>query len=416
MTIDDQHQTPPSEDLRDIRERLTEARAVLAQRGWSQGSEARDAHGAPCHPGWLGARSWSVTGAIYRASGFDGTPEKRRRYEQAASRLTHTVAQPITRWNDAGGRTRADVLAAFDAAIFGIRVDGQAPREWTKEQTMKVKAVMQTRNLAWVGPEDSIAAAIEIMSRSGARDLPVVQHRRVVGVLGERDLLRHRAQADEERDSDPVATIMSTPAEVVDPEVEVAAAAALMLEKDVSCLPVVDNGELVGLVTPADLLSLRAAAVAAGTPAGSTSREPRVEVAMHRDPFSLPPNAPLVEGIGIMVDQGVRHVPVVDEDRKVVGILSDRDVRTAIGDPLEALHGDLPEVEDLKISGVMTLDVKTVRETAPLSEAAQHFIDEPIGALPVVDADERLVGMVSYADVIWALEEMASPGHSPKPA
>ena len=286
---------------------------------------------------------------------------------------------------------------------------------------MRVKDVMRTRRLAWVGPDDSIAAAIEIMSRASLRDLPVVQHRRVVGVVGERDLLRHRAQAHGERDEDAVASIMSTPAEVVEPEIDVDVAVALMLEKDVSCLPVVENDELIGLITPADLLALPAPAAESPSTTWTTTRwspqqEPRVEVAMHRDPLTLPPSAPLVEGIGIMVDRGIRHVPVVNDEGHVVGILSDRDVRTAIGDPLEALHGDLPGVEELKISGVMTLDVKTVRDTAPLSEAAQHFIDEPIGALPVVDADERLVGMVSYADVIWALEELSSPGHAAKPA
>jgi CBS domain-containing protein len=53
----------------------------------------------------------------------------------------------------------------------------------------------------------------------------------------------------------------------------------------------------------------------------------------------------------------------------------------------------------------MTTHVSTVHEAASLAEAARHFIDERIGALPVVDGEERLVGILSYVDVIRALQE-----------
>jgi acetoin utilization protein AcuB len=112
-----------------------------------------------------------------------------------------------------------------------------------------------------------------------------------------------------------------------------------------------------------------------------------------------------------MVDRDVRHVLVVDEGRHVVGIVSDRDVRTAIGDPLEALRQELTELEELKVGGVMTTDVITVREDARLSDVARQFVDERVGALPVVDSKERLVGLVSYVDVIRAL---LSPGAEPR--
>jgi CBS domain-containing protein len=51
----------------------------------------------------------------------------------------------------------------------------------------------------------------------------------------------------------------------------------------------------------------------------------------------------------------------------------------------------------------MTTDVITVRDDANLSEVARQFVDERVGALPVVDAQKKLVGLVSYVDVIRAL-------------
>jgi CBS domain-containing protein len=266
---------------------------------------------------------------------------------------------------------------------------------------VRIKNVMKTRNLVSVRPEDDLAMAMEIMRWAGARHLPVVSRHQVVGVLTERDFLRYRAETGGNGEGASVRRFMSTPPEVIGPEDDLVRAAAVMVARGVSCLPVVEDGELVGMLTATDLVGLPIAAAAAAQP----SAEPRVEVAMRRDPASVTPLAPLLEAVGIMVDQGVRHIPVIDDDRRVVGIISDRDVRTAIGDPLEALHGDLPELEELRVAGVMTTNVTTVPESASLAEAAHHFIDERIGALPVVDAQQRLIGIVSYVDVIRALQE-----------
>src|SRR5205814_7900057 len=121
-----------------------------------------------------------------------------------------------------------------------------------------------------------------------------------------------------------------------------------------------------------------------------------VAVAMKANPPIVASWAPLLEAVGLMVDRDVRHVPVVDSAGRVVGIVSDRDVRTAIGDPIEALRQELTELEELKVSGVMTTDVITVREDRHLSDVARQFVDERVGAIPVVDARDRLVGIVTY--------------------
>jgi CBS domain-containing protein len=264
---------------------------------------------------------------------------------------------------------------------------------------MQVKELMRTRNLVSVRPDDDLAVAAQIMRWAGVRHLPVLEGTEVVGVLTEHDLLRHRAEAGGQKEGDLVRTFMNRPAEVITPDDDVAAACGLLVARKIGCLPVVEGGKLVGIVTTTDLLGSQLAASLSPSPATAT----RVDLAMKRDPATVPPYAPLLEAVGIMVDRDVRHVLVVDENRHVVGIVSDRDVRTAIGDPLEALRQELTELEELKVAGVMTTDVITVREDARLSDVARQFVDERVGALPVVDSKERLVGLVSYVDVIRAL-------------
>jgi acetoin utilization protein AcuB len=197
-----------------------------------------------------------------------------------------------------------------------------------------------------------------------------------------------------------VAGVMSRPPEVVGPEDEVAAACAQMVARKIGCLPVVDEtGALVGIVTKSDLLGRQMTTELAG----ATPSAARVSLAMRRDPASVPVRAPLLEAVAIMVDRDVRHVVVTDDERHVLGIVSDRDVRTAIGDPLEALHQELTEVDEMKVADVMTTDVVTVPERKPLEEVARLFMDGRIGAVPVVDDGRRLVGIVSYVDVLRAL-------------
>jgi acetoin utilization protein AcuB len=265
---------------------------------------------------------------------------------------------------------------------------------------VQIKDLMRTRNLVSVRPDDDLAVAAQIMRWAGVRHLPVLEGTEVVGVLTERDLLRHRAEAGSRDDAELlVRTFMTRPPETIGPDEDVAAACAMMVARRIGCLPVVDGGKLVGIVTTTDLLGSQLAARLAPSPATIT----RVEVAMKREPPTVAAYAPLLEAVGIMVDRDVRHVVVIDEHQRVVGIVTDRDVRTAIGDPLEALRQELTELEELKVAGVMTTDVLTVRDDARLSDVARQFVDERVGALPVVDARGRLVGIVSYVDVIRAL-------------
>jgi CBS domain-containing protein len=259
-----------------------------------------------------------------------------------------------------------------------------------------IKELMRTRNLVSVRPEDELSVAAQIMRWAGVRHLPVVENEQVIGVLTARDLLRHRAEGGGEG---PVRTFMTSHPELIGPDEDVAAACALMVARKIGCLPVVEGGKLVGIVTTSDILGSQISARPAAPPAALTC----VAVAMKCDPATVAPYAPLMEAVGIMVDRDVRHVPVVDAAGRVVGIVSDRDVRTAIGDPIEALHQELTELDELQVRGVMTTDVITVREDRHLSDVARQFVDERVGAIPVVDARDRLVGIVTYVDVIRAL-------------
>jgi CBS domain-containing protein len=109
----------------------------------------------------------------------------------------------------------------------------------------------------------------------------------------------------------------------------------------------------------------------------------------------------LLDAAARMADRNVRHLPVIDGERRVVGMLSDRDVRTLVGDASRPLRPDDAKVRlrSLRVNDAMTRDAFVVRQNAPFAEVAKVFTDQRVGAVPVVDEADRLVGIISYVDV-----------------
>jgi CBS domain-containing protein len=118
-------------------------------------------------------------------------------------------------------------------------------------------------------------------------------------------------------------------------------------------------------------------------------------------PATAASDDPLLDAAARMADRNVRHLPVVDGERHVVGMLSDRDVRTLVGDasrPLRPADG-VVRLRSLRVADAMTRDAFVVHEDTPFAEVVKVFTDQRVGAVPVVDGAERLVGIISYVDV-----------------
>ena len=112
--------------------------------------------------------------------------------------------------------------------------------------------------------------------------------------------------------------------------------------------------------------------------------------------------AGLATAANLMRTRRLRHLPVLDGARRLVGILTDRDLRRTLLDP--ALHqapGHLPGViERIKVREVMTLGALTVNVEMEVREAARLMHERDIGALPVVALQGRIVGMLTATDIM----------------
>jgi CBS domain-containing protein len=113
-----------------------------------------------------------------------------------------------------------------------------------------------------------------------------------------------------------------------------------------------------------------------------------------------------------MVQGGFRHLPVVDADQRLVGMLSERDLRARLGTEVERFPDAASDLLSEPVEATMRPDPITISSDAALRDALEIFADERIGALPVVEGS-RLVGIVSYVDLLGYLRREAPRSEEP---
>lgn len=119
------------------------------------------------------------------------------------------------------------------------------------------------------------------------------------------------------------------------------------------------------------------------------------------------PDAKLLDACLLLRSTGFRHLPVVSGDQ-LVGIVSDRDVERASPTMLTNVS---PEeynriFESTPVSKVMTPDPITVTPETPIKNAVGMMVERKIGALPVVEADKKLAGLITSTDLLSLLDSL----------
>jgi acetoin utilization protein AcuB len=121
---------------------------------------------------------------------------------------------------------------------------------------------------------------------------------------------------------------------------------------------------------------------------------------MTANPIVGRPEMPVTEAQAVMQEKGIRHLPILDADERLVGLVTQRTL-------MHALPPDLSEfgpfvvnyiLAKLQAHNVMVRDVITIDPDTTIEEAARIMADKKIGCLPVVD-DDALVGIITDSDL-----------------
>ena len=253
--------------------------------------------------------------------------------------------------------------------------------------------------------------AINIMVRNKLTGLPVVRASdgKLMGIVSRRDIFR-------KFDEDQLSLIMKKGCITITPDTTVEEAARIFSTQRIHRLPVVEDGKLVGIVTPTDLLAL---VKDMKTPLLAEDVIRTTCVTSYED-------EPLSYTVPSMRISDSAANPVLDAQGNLVGIITDRDLFSdqvkdpealkALGisdvDNLAGYRNVLPLFysvtdkhlsEDKKVKDFMVKNPLTVFKKTNLSEVARVMIANDFGQIPVHGTKDELVGMIYDVDVLCAL-------------
>ena len=124
---------------------------------------------------------------------------------------------------------------------------------------MTIAAVLRSKGsgVETIAAEAKVHDAVQLLGEKRIGALPVVEGSRITGIMSERDVIYCLRDHGAEVLDWPVSRVMSSPAITADPETEVLAALALMTQRRIRHLPVVESGEIRGIVSIGDLVKHR---------------------------------------------------------------------------------------------------------------------------------------------------------------
>lgn len=125
---------------------------------------------------------------------------------------------------------------------------------------------------------------------------------------------------------------------------------------------------------------------------------------MRTDLITVPPEMPLAEARELIDDKGIEHLLVVDGDGKLVGVVSDRDIRQNWASTATTLssHELNYLLSQVTMETIMHKRIVTITPDTTIERAAMIIQEKRIGSLPVKDGDE-LVGIITRTDVLRVL-------------
>lgn len=123
---------------------------------------------------------------------------------------------------------------------------------------------------------------------------------------------------------------------------------------------------------------------------------------MTESPRTIRQTDTILEALDVLQSMQIRHLPVVDEEGELVGMLSDRDLGSRTSMFVEGADAEQAAVPlgSRRVSELMSSSVVSVSVGTDLSAVIEAMLEQHVGAVPVVDADGAVIGIISYVDVL----------------
>jgi CBS domain-containing protein len=253
---------------------------------------------------------------------------------------------------------------------------------------------------------------LKILKRTGISGVPVVKNKKIVGIITRKDLLRKPEETQ-------LGLLMTAKPISIAPDADIRLAAHLLVEHRIRRLPVVEDGHLLGLLSVSDLIHAIA----------QMKIKDEIKDTYTSNTFALWEETPLPVVGRVMEISGVDAIPILDEENKLQGIISERDLirnsiiedSVGVSDFSNGTDDDEWTWESIRdnhtisfgISRVqlpnrpvklaMVKNVVAVPHNAEVSECALKMRRARVDQLPVINGDKQLVAMLYDRELIKAL-------------
>ncbi|MEM3421112.1 MAG: CBS domain-containing protein [Candidatus Hadarchaeum sp.] len=256
---------------------------------------------------------------------------------------------------------------------------------------MRVSQIMSSPVIA-LDKDRSLADAIDCMRRKQISRIVAVDNDRVAGILTEKDIVRELGSLHAYRLPPSrlhISSVMTSDPISVAPEVTAKRAAELMLDHDISGLPVLEGGKLVGIVTKMDFAKVC-----------MDYDDVYVGQVMQASPITVSPGDRVIHARKLLLEEEILALPVV-ENRVLIGIVTTRDVAMKLAAFQEVVPDKYKSerIRNLLVGDIMTQPPTTARTDTKLPESAKLMLEKRFSALPVLNLDGELVGLLTKTEL-----------------
>ena len=375
------------------------------------------------------------------------------------SPISSTICRPADRDNLPHVQWEADDISNNRFRLIDLIDDMLAGKDVFFQLVRTVKDIMPN-NVKTLTLDDNVGKALQFMKQSGIRhvcvvDIPIGEEKKpyFVGVVSERDIFRqippntenaNGAKTNPKVQRQLLGQIVTRKPKTVSPETSIPNMLSVMLDNHVDMVPVLDGEDLVSVITTADIMKLivrfetiyRLSSKPKETgrsldknrsvdrPSGSEDNVTSLLTIVLQAVKDMMTEQLIclgtADGLSVVMESmkkgKFRHVPIVDEEGSMVGIVSDRDVLHYLpfvggqrlpgtGEFRSSLfHVNMRDPSlSLPISSIMTRSVTHIRPDCNFYDAVKMLQELKISCLPVVDKDKKLQGIVTVTDVMRAL-------------
>src|SRR2546422_173308 len=287
-----------------------------------------------------------------------------------------------------GVHTDGAVLFLY-ACLLSLSPPGRFFMKRNKVQDLHVSDFMSTE-LVTASPDETLGDVLGKMKSNDIHELPVLDRKKLVGVVTMRELMRRRNIPPNTK----VSTVLEKPPEI-NPETPLPEAAEKMISAGFRAIPVMKGKGLLGIISRSDIIRALVE--------NRALEGVRVSEFMTPNPQAVAEDDTVDHAVQIMRSLGERSVPVVDKNRHLRGVVGLKDIVELFAQPkVREQYGDRAGREEkiaLEVKSVMRYPPLTVGPEADVHRAAELMAKNHVSSVIVTENDEP-VGIITSQDLM----------------